>query len=92
LGSRVSNDLSYRFREEVRIGALLPAQGVTLCEAPSEYHMKPGYRYDRPVIVELRSGFPVPASAGPDPSRQRRRSLKVANTTHAPSDSQTSLT
>jgi uncharacterized protein DUF1236 len=50
---------SYRFREEVRVGAVLPAQGVTLYEVPSEYHIKPGYRYavvnDRPVIVEPRS-------------------------------------
>jgi hypothetical protein len=50
---------SYRFHEEVRIGAVLPERGVTLYEVPREYHVRPGYRYavvnDRPVIVEPRS-------------------------------------
>ena len=47
---------SYRFRDELRVGAVLPAQGVTLYEVPREYHIKPGYRYavvnDHAVIVE----------------------------------------
>jgi len=50
---------SYRVREEVRVGAVLPESGVTYYEVPAEYHVRPGYRYtvvnDRPVIVEQRS-------------------------------------
>jgi hypothetical protein len=50
---------SYRVREEVRVGTVLPSSGVTYYEVPAEYHMRPGYRYtvvnDRPVIVERRS-------------------------------------
>jgi len=50
---------SYRLREEVRVGAVLPPQGVTLYDVPREYHVKPGYRYavvnDHAVIVEPRS-------------------------------------
>jgi hypothetical protein len=50
---------SYRVREDVRVGMVLPEQGVTLYEVPREYRVKPGYRYavvnDRPVIVEPRS-------------------------------------
>jgi hypothetical protein len=50
---------SYRIREEVRVGAVLPERGVTLYEVPREYLVRPGYRYavvnDVPVIVEPRS-------------------------------------
>ncbi len=50
---------SFRYRDEVRIGAVLPERGVTLYAVPREYHVRPGYRYaivnDRPVIVEPRS-------------------------------------
>jgi len=50
---------SFRYREEVRIGAVLPERGVTFYAVPREYHVRPGYRYaivnDRPVIVEPRS-------------------------------------
>jgi hypothetical protein len=50
---------SFRYRENVRIGAVLPERGVTLYAVPREYHVRPGYRYaivnDRPVIVEPRS-------------------------------------
>jgi hypothetical protein len=50
---------SYRYGEEVRVGAVLPARGVTLYEVPREYHVRRGYRYavvnDVPVIVEPRS-------------------------------------
>jgi hypothetical protein len=50
---------SFRYREDVRIGAVLPERGVTLYAVPREYHVRPGYRYaivnDRPVIVEPRS-------------------------------------
>jgi len=50
---------SFRYGGEVRIGAVLPPQGVTLYAVPREYHVRPGYRYaivnDQPVIVEPRS-------------------------------------
>jgi hypothetical protein len=50
---------SFRFKEEVRVGALLPEVGVTYYEVPGEYHVKPGYRYavvnDRVVIVDPRT-------------------------------------
>jgi len=46
---------SYRYREEVRVGAVLPEAGVTYREVPAEFGTK-GYRYtvvnDRTVIVE----------------------------------------
>ena len=46
---------SYTYREEVRVGAVLPESGVTYREVPAEYGAK-GYRYtvinDTPVIVE----------------------------------------
>src|SRR3954452_5030454 len=50
---------SYHYREQVRVGAVLPEAGVTYYDVPAEYHARPGYRYtvvnDRPVIVEPRS-------------------------------------
>jgi hypothetical protein len=50
---------SYRFREDVRVGVVLPRHRVTFYEVPPEYHVAPGYRYavvnDEPVIVEPRS-------------------------------------
>ena len=49
---------SYVYREEIRVGTVLPESGVTYYEMPAEYRA-PGYRYtvinDRPVIVEPRS-------------------------------------
>jgi hypothetical protein len=49
---------SYVYKEEVRVGTVLPSSGVTYYEVPAEYRA-PGYRYtvinDRPVIVEPRS-------------------------------------
>jgi uncharacterized protein YcfJ len=46
---------SYTYREEVRVGAVLPEAGVTYHEVPSQYKVK-GYRYtivnDTPVLVE----------------------------------------
>lgn len=46
---------SYSYREEVRVGAVLPERGVTYREVPTEFGAK-GYRYtvvnDRTVIVE----------------------------------------
>jgi hypothetical protein len=50
---------SFRYRDEVRIGTVLPERGVRLYAVPPEYHVKLGYRYaivnDRPVIVEPRT-------------------------------------
>ncbi len=49
---------SYTYREDVRIGTVLPETGVTYYEVPAEYRA-PGYRYtvvnNRPVLVEPRS-------------------------------------
>jgi len=49
---------SYVYRDEVRVGTVLPEAGVTYYEVPAEYHA-PGYRYtvvnNRPVLVEPRS-------------------------------------
>ncbi len=49
---------SYRYREELRVGAILPESGVTYYDVPAEYHA-PGYRYtyvnERPVLVEPRT-------------------------------------
>jgi uncharacterized protein YcfJ len=46
---------SYTYREEVRVGSVLPESGVTYYDVPSEYKVK-GYRYtvvnDTPVLVE----------------------------------------
>lgn len=46
---------SYTYREDVRVGAVLPERGVTYREVPAEFGTK-GYRYtvvnDRTVIVE----------------------------------------
>lgn len=46
---------SYSYREEVRVGAVLPEAGVTYHEVPAEYKVK-GYRYtvvnNTPVLVE----------------------------------------
>ncbi|NNM73054.1 DUF1236 domain-containing protein [Enterovirga aerilata] len=49
---------SYRYREEVRVGTVLPAEGVTYYEVPAEYGVRE-YRYtvvnDRTVLVEPRT-------------------------------------
>lgn len=49
---------SYTYNDEVRVGAVLPAQGVTYYEVPSEYKVR-GYRYtvvnDEPVLVDPRT-------------------------------------
>jgi hypothetical protein len=46
---------SYRYEQELRVGVILPEQGVTYYDVPAEYHVT-GYRYtyvnDRPVLVE----------------------------------------
>lgn len=47
---------SYRYRGDVRVGEVLPAEGVTYYDVPAEFHVGPGHRYavvnDRPVIVD----------------------------------------
>lgn len=47
---------SYRYREDVRVGAVLPEEGVSYYDVPSEYHVRSGYRYtivnDEPVLVD----------------------------------------
>ena len=49
---------SYTYKEEVRVGATLPASGVTYYEVPAEYKVK-GYKYtvvnNTPVLVEPKS-------------------------------------
>jgi uncharacterized protein YcfJ len=49
---------SYSYREEVRVGAVLPERGVTYREVPAKYGVK-NYRYtvvnDTPVLVEPRT-------------------------------------
>jgi hypothetical protein len=46
---------SYRYQEEVRVGAVLPESGVTYHEVPAEYGVR-GYRYtvvnETPVLVD----------------------------------------
>uniref|UniRef100_Q07V41 DUF1236 domain-containing protein n=1 Tax=Rhodopseudomonas palustris (strain BisA53) TaxID=316055 RepID=Q07V41_RHOP5 len=46
---------SYRYRDEVRVGAVLPSDGVTFYEVPQEYGVR-NYRYtvvnDRTVLVD----------------------------------------
>ena len=50
---------SYSYREEVRVGAVLPERGVTYREIPAEYGARKGYRYtvvnDHTVVVEPRT-------------------------------------
>jgi len=49
---------SYRYQQELRVGAVLPEQGVTYYDVPAEYHVT-GYRYtyvnNHPVLVEPRT-------------------------------------
>lgn len=46
---------SYTYKEEVRVGAVLPESGVTFYDVPAQYKVK-GYKYtvvnDTPVLVE----------------------------------------
>jgi len=50
---------SYRYEQELRVGSVLPEQGVTYYDVPAEYHAPPGYYYtyvnERPVLVERRT-------------------------------------
>lgn len=49
---------SYRYQEEVRVGAVLPSNGVTYYEVPEQYGVRE-YRYtvvnDQVVLVDPRS-------------------------------------
>ena len=49
---------SYRYREQVRVGTVLPEEGIEYYEVPAEYGVR-GHRYtvvnDRPVLVEPRT-------------------------------------
>lgn len=49
---------SYHYREDVRVGVVLPEHGVTYYEVPPEYGVR-GYRYtvvnDRTVLVDPRT-------------------------------------
>jgi len=51
---------SYIYRENLRVGAVLPQDGVTYYDVPAEYHAPAGYRYtyvnEHPVLVERRTG------------------------------------
>jgi hypothetical protein len=47
---------SFVYREPVHVGVVLPERGVTYYDMPTEYRVRPGYRYtvvnDRPVLVD----------------------------------------
>lgn len=47
---------SYDYRGPVRVGIILPDDGVSYYDVPPEYHVAPGYRYtvidNEPVIVD----------------------------------------
>lgn len=47
---------SFRFKEEVRVGTVLPGAGVEYYAVPAEYHVRADYRYavvnDHAVIVD----------------------------------------
>jgi hypothetical protein len=49
---------SYRYRDELRVGVVLPESGVTYYDVPADYHVT-GYRYtyvnDHAVLVEPRT-------------------------------------
>jgi hypothetical protein len=50
---------SYQYREDLRVGAVLPEEGVTYYDVPPEYGSARNYRYTvvngRTVLVEPRS-------------------------------------
>jgi hypothetical protein len=49
---------SYRYDNDLRVGAVLPESGVTYYDVPAEYHVT-GYRYtyvnEHPVLVDPRT-------------------------------------
>jgi len=54
-----SHRSSYRYAEPVEVGTVLPEEGVSYYDVPSEYHVPRGYRYtivnDRTVLVDPRT-------------------------------------
>lgn len=50
---------SYDYDGSIAVGSVLPEDGVTYYDVPTEYKVRPGHRYTvvnkRPVIVETRS-------------------------------------
>jgi hypothetical protein len=50
----------YRYNQDVRVGVVLPSEGVEYYDVPAEYHAPPGYRYayvnDHTVLVDRRTG------------------------------------
>ena len=50
---------SYRYSESLRVGAVLPEEGVRYYDVPPEYKVQGGYRYtvvnDEPVLVDPRT-------------------------------------
>ncbi|GJD56585.1 DUF1236 domain-containing protein [Methylobacterium dankookense] len=53
---RERNVNSYRWGGPVRVGTVLPDDGVTYYDVPTEYRVRPGYRYtivnEQPVLVD----------------------------------------
>ena len=53
---RERNVRSYDYDGRVAVGSTLPSSGVTYYDVPSEYRVKPGYRYTvvnrQPVLVD----------------------------------------
>lgn len=49
---------SYRYNSDLKVGIVLPEEGITYYDVPPEFHVT-GYRYtyvnDHPVLVEPRS-------------------------------------
>lgn len=47
---------SYSWGGPVRVGTVLPEDGVTYYEVPTEYRVRPGYRYtivnEQPILVD----------------------------------------
>lgn len=47
---------SFRFGKPLRVGVVLPREGITYYDVPPEYRVRPGYRYtvinERPVLVD----------------------------------------
>jgi Protein of unknown function (DUF1236) len=50
---------SYRYREDPRVGMILPSAGITYYRVPREYGVSPRYRYtvvnEQPVLVDPRT-------------------------------------
>jgi len=50
---------SYRYSDDFRVGAVLPAQGVEYYPVPPEYRVRPGLEYaivnDHPVLIDAQT-------------------------------------